>query len=255
MKRMALGLFAACLSGLSQAAYVSFEFTGVLTSFSDSSSPNPNVKGSPSVGGVVTGRFIQHGALPNGKVVSGGKDASYQDSTRSFLSFQLDGLGFDFTNQTQLVNDRDRYPVQEHADQIRIVNDTPDGIALRDRFTSGNTFGCHVDEMCFDFRLRGPLSGAGLSYLPPDTFTSTEVPTSLGLTNFVGLNGVTPAESYINITYYNGLDGVRRAVDGTISLQSIRVAPVPLPASAWLFLTGLGGLTWVARRRRAAPAD
>lgn len=51
--------------------------------------------------------------------------------------------------------------------------------------------------------------------------------------------------------YYSQLDssiGVRDGFVGTIA----SIAPVPLPAAAWLLLSGLGGLSLLGRRRRAA---
>ncbi|MEL7547244.1 MAG: VPLPA-CTERM sorting domain-containing protein [Pseudomonadota bacterium] len=46
-----------------------------------------------------------------------------------------------------------------------------------------------------------------------------------------------------------------RTLGSVVTIEISDVAPVPLPAAAWMFLTGLSGLAWWRRRRtRAAVA-
>ncbi|TVQ66197.1 MAG: VPLPA-CTERM sorting domain-containing protein [Oceanospirillales bacterium] len=35
-----------------------------------------------------------------------------------------------------------------------------------------------------------------------------------------------------------------------ISFSTMEVSEVPLPAAAWLFLTGLAGMTWMKKRKQ-----
>jgi hypothetical protein len=51
---------------------------------------------------------------------------------------------------------------------------------------------------------------------------------------------------------YNNTSGNWRFAD--VQIDGTAIAPVPLPASAWLMLSGLGGFGWLARRRKTISA-
>ena len=65
-------------------------------------------------------------------------------------------------------------------------------------------------------------------------------------TNF---NGVAPAAGFLELFYWDSNNGDNA---GSISAD---VSAVPLPAAAWLLLSGLAGVAVVGRRRRGGGAE
>lgn len=76
---------------------------------------------------------------------------------------------------------------------------------------------------------------------------------------FVSSTNGGPTYQFINSADYTEDEGVRyyNAIDGTFTLatdEGGRVDPVPVPAAAWLLLSGVGSL-FLAGRRRSAQAS
>lgn len=59
----------------------------------------------------------------------------------------------------------------------------------------------------------------------------------------------TPSDPQLTLAFLNSA-----TVNGNKSQDLVTVAPIPLPAAAWLLLAGLGGLAVVGRRRRGDAA-
>ena len=73
---------------------------------------------------------------------------------------------------------------------------------------------------------------------------NTGVSTALVAANFTGLQ--------TDGTYVLDVAGTASGSSGGLYVGSLNLQPVPLPATAWFMLSGLGGLGFMARRRNAA---
>jgi hypothetical protein len=66
--------------------------------------------------------------------------------------------------------------------------------------------------------------------------------------DFTGASSAFPS----TVTYYKGDASGNNVTQVDAYLDSVEVAPVPLPATAWFMLTGAGGFCFFARRRKDA---
>jgi hypothetical protein len=101
-------------------------------------------------------------------------------------------------------------------------------------------FSCQLTATAttLSFTPTGPLSsGENLSAGPNETYDNIQFSYASGV-------GVFYLNTLHGGTIYASQEGYTPGVIGT--------APVPLPASAWLMLSGLGGFGALARKRRAA---
>jgi hypothetical protein len=122
-----------------------------------------------------------------------------------------------------------------------------------------------LSEMIVDFSPSTPPS-TGTQFLQPgsgDFFSGTGSYTSSGVVDLIGLNldfnvfadGILRMEFYESFndpTAPDGIDGIWQSGTLTVRVEDTSAPPVPLPAAAWLLLSGLGGLGVLGRRRKAA---
>ena len=91
----------------------------------------------------------------------------------------------------------------------------------------------------------GSLKDSNGNLIPPVVAVkSAGVSTALVAANFTGLQ--------TDGTYVLDVAGTASGSSGGLYVGSLNLQPVPLPATAWFMLSGLGGLGFMARRRNAA---
>jgi hypothetical protein len=111
----------------------------------------------------------------------------------------------------------------------------------------------------WDFTLTGP-AGLGAAVISVESPTTRDI-TGLNLALYAGSTpvGVPLATgSSINLLSISGgpydlyVTGDATGTKGGYYVGGVTTSPVPLPAAAWLLLSGLAGVGAMARRRRAA---
>ncbi len=160
---------------------------------------------------------------------------------QNWIQFKVPTLNFDFSNE---IADERSY------DYISVGSGTQkDGFTVVDEYnrfssTSGACGNLSSPSVAYCWRFK-------IEELPlqADTFAGAGFPQQFSYPTD-GLAG--SATPMLTFTLQNTFPeyGAVGLMKGNISLQSVSVAPVPLPAAAWLFLSALGGGYLVTRRRR-----
>jgi hypothetical protein len=218
-------------------AIVDLEFSGTLN-LNNYSTANFF---SADVGESVSGRFRFDTSVPQRNISSSPDTTIHYNagaiSTRElkFIDSEFSGLSFDFSRASDAGLDRDNFRIGPFS--------TDQSLNFADIYSSsvGTCGSAAGPDFCWAIQL-GVL-------VPPGTL-GIKWPQSFSLSGSQLLN------DEIRFVLYNQRDdfGPTGLSSGFLSLSSLNMtapAPVPLPASAWLLLTGLGGMIWLKRFRQA----
>ena len=222
------------------------EFSGTLASIYKLGVDSTN---DATVGQTVNGRFkIGMDSIPSNSSFYPSQGV-YQSTSASWITTEIDGFGFDVARGMA------ENPGGSYVDLVNKVNNSPfvgglDGLNVRDDYFFGSCTGSA--NFCANFSLEGPAA-SNVVYFHPDTFSDIQLPFELDLLNgdFLTPNG-DPTEGQVTFKYLAKFDGVYQYAVGNIALNKLTasVAPVPLPAAAWMFLTAMGGLAGLKLRKR-----
>jgi len=198
--------------------------------------------------GPLSGIFA--GSVPGGMQATLPAPPAFPGDVRStsFAGLDLNGAGRYFSYAAMVVVSNDFF----------FGNDDAMGIDLSSFATSGGTLsffvgvpgsvydaGTEVND--FNFSLANGAFGIGGGQTMADQGTAengvVHVVTGNPFPSFLGQDLVPPGYDFGPIAF-NGYDAIGRI--------DIQIAAIPEPGTYALMLAGLGGLGWIARRRRAA---
>lgn len=236
---MACCALAPTIAPATNAAALEIQFSGTLNLYPNQTTTNFL---SAQVGERVSGRFlVDTGVTVNN---TGGTNAIQYTAgilpgrELKFVSTEFQGSTFDFTRADQQGSDKDRLrlgPGTNPARQQLSISDV-----YRDGAGSGVCGAATNLRYCWTVELSALLPGGTLPLEWPQTFT-------------LGPDQLTEAELRFNLFNDMAEFGPLGRMSGYLSLDTLNATapvPTPLPAAAWLFLTGLGGLVWMRRARR-----
>jgi hypothetical protein len=150
-----------------------------------------------------------------------------------------------------------------------VVSFEMEALAFLGQYGSRIRHGLAGVEVSFLNTFNVPLGSAGLfnvtsnSLLGPNDFSilSTQQSYSATMAEFAGLAGLGDTDpiakmslSFLAEGFYSFGGNIQPNVrsGGDVWFDNVSVSPVPLPAAAYLFGTGLLGLIVIARRKKAA---
>jgi len=169
---------------------------------------------------------------------------SFDDNTRTAGSQSLSAFGSVAAGESVILTDdtaanfRTRWNL---AGTVKVIGGNINNLGRVDEINLYNSSSAPVDRMTYDDQTLGGTRTSGVS--------ATVLFANLGLNLTASTVGAAVADSYGSIKNTTGAGeianpGFYYSANGT--------SPVPVPAAAWLMVSGLGALGAMARRRRQA---
>lgn len=245
MKKLLLPIAAAAAFSMNaDAALLKLEFSGTLRDITNSDSTF--ITNGLQDGADITGSFTIGGPVPDDISIY-----SYEGNFRgqyNWIETKVDQFN------VRLDQARTIYPYGFEQDQFKLIDDTPDKLLISDVFKTypaeSINSGCAPrNSFCSFFELLS-ITGSGPAPLPLNPFSDSNFPDDLS--SFMGTNLLgQPGSARLKFDIFDrliGSTGDARAA-GYITVDTLTVAPVPLPAGVWLFMTAIAG--GLAYRRKA----
>jgi hypothetical protein len=169
---------------------------------------------------------------------------SFDDNSRTAGSQSLSAFGSVAAGESVILTDdtaanfRTRWNL---AGTVKVIGGNTNNLGRADEINLYNSSNALVDRMTYDDQTLGGTRTSGVS--------ATVLFANLGLNLTASTVGAAVADSYGSIKNTTGAGeianpGFYYSANGT--------SPVPVPAAAWLMVSGLGALGAMARRRRQA---
>lgn len=251
MKTLLTTLLLLALPFTSQAATIKITYSGTLHQLFEGTSASLLAPGVEKGSRIKVNFYVSEPIGARTSLYHPDYQSVYKSTSTPFLRTEIEGFHFNTASiqethaATQLLN------------QISVLNNSItssglDGLAIWDNYLADVGEGCSYltrKDGCF-------YSSFGMSqhtYFPGDTVDNTSVPESIAKTQLLNALGA-PYSHSLFFKYFNGLNGANEYAEGKILLDSVRVAPVPLPAGIWLFITALAA-TGILNRRASSRAS
>ncbi len=139
------------------------------------------------------------------------------------------------------------------VDEVFLGFTATDNITVPTFSITGNGLsnGADLANVRFELLVNGSSVGGVGSFDPVNTSGVAGDNTSNGAEFFPGSATTIMANQVFGIRFFEA-PGTNIASDVLVDVTFNTIAPIPLPAAAPLLLAGLGGMAFVARRRKAA---
>ncbi len=241
MKKILLPIAAAAAFSMNaDAALLTLEFGGTLRDIDERSDSDSILNGARNAD-FVTGRFIINSPVP--------ADEEARNTNYGNYKSNINWINTEFDNFTYRIDQaRGVYPFGFQKDNVELLNsDTVDFLYIEDFYTPDPSDDNCSNIFCSSIFLKGDTGRRAPLAINP--FSGDGFPGDLSAVAGVNLLGQ-PDFAQVQFTIWDGLSGgVTQKATGNIHLDYLRVAPVPLPAGVWLFMTAIAG--GLAYRRKA----